>query len=61
MNYSGVGGVGGNMYAPTTLQPCPLVGLSDSSIQHPCNIPQPGKLTVNKKTHDLCVLMHSLE
>ncbi|VDP32014.1 unnamed protein product [Schistosoma mattheei] len=49
MNYSGVGGVGGNMYGPTTLQPCPLVGLSDSSIQHPCNIPQPGKLTVNKK------------
>ncbi|CAH8489055.1 unnamed protein product [Schistosoma curassoni] len=66
MNYSGVGGVGGNMYAPTTLQPCPLVGLSDSSIQHPCNIPQPvhpldpnpsyssiGEYTIHRQSSDI--------
>ncbi|CAH8464240.1 unnamed protein product [Schistosoma turkestanicum] len=40
MNYSGAG-VSGNLYAPPTLQPCSLVGLSDSSLQHPCNIPPP--------------------
>ncbi|CAH8484350.1 unnamed protein product, partial [Schistosoma guineensis] len=66
MNYSGVGGVGGNMYASTTLQPCPLVGLSDSSIQHPCNIPQPvhpldpnppyssiGEYTIHRQSSDI--------
>ncbi|XP_018644976.1 basic helix-loop-helix transcription factor,putative [Schistosoma mansoni] len=62
MNYSGAGGVGGNLYAPATLQPCPLVGLSDSSIQHPCNIPQPdpnpsyssiGEFTIHRQSSDI--------
>ncbi|KAH8849471.1 Transcription factor E2-alpha [Schistosoma japonicum] len=39
MNYSGT--VGGNLYAPSSLRPCPLIELSGSSVQqHPCNLPQ---------------------